>query len=113
GEGQVVGAPCTECKGEGRVRETRKLAVRIPAGIDEGAQIRLVSEGEAGQRGAPPGDLYIEIGIKPHKLFRRDDNDLILDLNLNVAQAALGAEIRVPTVDGGTTELKIPAGTQS
>jgi molecular chaperone DnaJ len=113
GEGQVVSVLCSECKGEGRLRETRKLAVKIPAGIDDGAQIRLVGEGEAGQRGAPPGDLYIEVNIKPHKLFRRDGNDLILDLNLNVAQAALGAEIRVPTVDGNTAELKVPAGTQN
>ena len=113
GEGQVVSVLCSECKGEGRIRETRRLAVKIPAGIDDGSQIRLVGEGEAGQRGAPPGDLYIEVNIKAHKLFKRDGNDLILDLNLNVAQAALGAEIHVPTVDGGTTELKIPAGTQN
>ena len=109
GEGQVVSIPCTECRGEGRVRETRRLAIKVPAGIDDGAQIRLVGEGEAGQRGAPAGDLYIEVGIKPHKLFKRDGNDLILDLNLNVAQASLGAEIQVPTVDGNTTELKVPA----
>ncbi len=113
GEGQVVSVQCTECKGKGRVHETRKLAIKIPAGVDDGAQIRLVGEGEAGQHGAPPGDLYIEINIKPHKLFKREGNDLVLDLNLNVAQAALGAEIRVPTVDGSATELKIPAGTQN
>lgn len=113
GEGQVVSVLCTECKGKGRVPETRRLAVKIPAGIEDGSQIRLVGEGEAGQRGAPPGDLYIEVNIKPHKLFKREGNDLTLDLNLNIAQAALGAEIRVPTVDGAATELKIPAGTQS
>jgi molecular chaperone DnaJ len=113
GEGQVVSVSCTQCKGEGRVRETRRLAVKIPAGIDDGAQIRLAGEGEAGPRGAPPGDLYIEVNVRPHKLFRREGNDLILDLNLNIAQAALGSDIQVPTVDGDTTELKIPAGTQN
>lgn len=113
GEGQVVSVPCTQCKGDGRIRETRRLAVKIPAGIDDGAQIRLAAEGEAGPRGTPPGDLYIEVGIKPHKLFKRDGNDLVLELNLNVAQAALGADIQVPTVDGTTTELKVPPGTQN
>lgn len=113
GEGKVVSVVCTECKGEGRVRETRRLAVKIPAGIEDGSQIRLVGEGEAGPRGTPPGDLYIEVNVKPHKLFKRDGNDLILDLNLNIAQAALGAELQVPTVDGGTAELKVPPGTQN
>src|SRR5437870_4272731 len=86
GEGQVVSVACTQCRGEGRVRETRRLAVKIPAGIEDGAQIRLASEGEAGPRSAPPGDLYIEVNVKPHKLFKREGNDLVLDLNLNVAQ---------------------------
>jgi len=113
GEGTVVTTPCTQCKGDGRVRETRHLAVKIPAGIDDGAQIRLTGEGEAGPRGTAPGDLYIEVGIKPHKLFKREGNDLLLDLNLNMAQAALGLDIQVPAVDGTTTELKIPAGTQN
>jgi len=113
GEGKIVATPCTECKGEGRIRETRKLAVKIPAGIEDGAQIRLAAEGEAGPRGAPPGDLYIEVNVKPHKLFKRDGNDLLLDLNINMAQAALGAEILVPTVDGNTSPVKVAAGTQN
>lgn len=113
GEGKVVSTPCSECKGEGRVRETRRLAIKVPAGIDDGAQIRLAGEGEAGPRGAAPGDLYIEVNAKPHKLFKRDANDLLLDLNLNMAQAALGAEIQVPTVEGETTLLKVPGGTQN
>ncbi|MDQ3928395.1 MAG: molecular chaperone DnaJ, partial [Chloroflexota bacterium] len=112
GEGKVVATPCTECKGEGRVQERRKLAVTIPAGIDDGSQIRLSGEGEAGPRGAPPGDLYIEVNVRPHKLFKRDDNQILLELNLNVAQAALGAELQVPTVDGDMATLKVPAGTQ-
>ena len=109
----MVSVPCTQCKGDGRVRETRKLAVKIPAGIDDGSQIRLSGEGEAGPRGTPSGDLYIEVNVRPHKLFKREGNDILLDLNLNVAQAALGADIQVPTVDGETTELKVPPGTQS
>jgi molecular chaperone DnaJ len=113
GTGKVIATPCTQCKGDGRVRETRKLAVKIPAGIDDGSQIRLAGEGEAGPRGAPTGDLYIEVNVKSHKLFKRDGNDLLLELNLNVAQAALGAEIEVPTVDGGVTPLTVPAGTQN
>jgi molecular chaperone DnaJ len=113
GEGKIVATACTECKGEGRIRETRKLAVKIPAGIEDGAQIRLAAEGEAGPRGAPPGDLYIEVSVKPHKLFKRDGNDLLLDLNINMAQAALGAEVHVPTVDGSAAPVKIAPGTQN
>jgi molecular chaperone DnaJ len=112
GEGQVVSTPCTVCHGEGRVRETRRLVVKVPAGIDDGTQIRLSNEGEAGLRGAPPGDLYIEVNVRPHKLFKREGDDIVLDLKLNIAQAALGAEVEVPTVDGTTTTLKIPPGTQ-
>ncbi len=113
GEGKIVAVPCSECKGDGRVRETRRLAVKVPAGIDDGAQIRLSGEGEAGPRGAAPGDLYIEVNVKPHRLFKRDGNDLLLDLNINMAQAALGADIQVPTVDGATAPIKIPPGTQN
>lgn len=113
GEGKVVSTPCTECKGEGRIKETRKLEVKVPAGVDDGAQIRLSGEGEAGPKGAPPGDLYIEINVKPHKLFKRDGNDLLLDLNVNMAQAALGAEIQVPTLEGDPATVKIASGTQS
>ena len=112
GEGRVVATPCSECKGDGRVQERRKLAVKVPAGIDDGSQIRLSGEGEAGPRGAPPGDLYIEINVKPHKLFKRDDNQILIELNLNIAQAALGADVQVPTVDGEMTTVKVPAGTQ-
>jgi molecular chaperone DnaJ len=113
GEGKVVSTPCTECRGEGRIRETRKLAVKVPAGVDDGAQIRLSGEGEAGPKGAPSGDLYIEINVKPHKVFKRDGNDLLLDLNVNMAQAALGAEIQVPTLDGEPATVKVASGTQS
>jgi len=111
GEGVVITNPCTNCQGEGRVRENRRLVVRIPAGVDEHSQIRLTGEGDAGPRGAPPGDLYIELSIKPHKLFRRQGFDVLLDLPLNIAQASLGADLQVPTLDG-PQDLKIPAGTQ-
>lgn len=113
GEGKIVATPCTECKGEGRIKETRKLAVRIPAGVDDGAQIRLSGEGEAGPRGAPAGDLYIELNVRSSKVFKREGNDLLYELNVNMAQAALGAEIQVPTVDGATAPVKVVAGTQS
>lgn len=113
GEGKIVAVPCTECHGDGRVKETRKLAIKIPAGIESGAQIRLAGEGEAGPRGAAAGDLYIEVNVKPSKLFKREGNQILLELNLNMAQAALGAEIEVPTVDGEMTLLKVPAGTQN
>jgi molecular chaperone DnaJ len=112
GEGQVVSTPCKECRGDGRIRETRRLAVKVPAGIDDGAQIRLSGEGEAGRHGSPPGDLYVEVNVRPHKLFKREGNDIILACNLNIAQAALGAELEVPTVEGGLATLKVPAGTQ-
>lgn len=113
GEGRIVATPCTMCKGDGRIKETRKLAVKIPAGIDDGSQIRLSGEGEWGPRGAPPGDLYIEVNVKKHKLFKRDGDDILLSLDLNIAQASLGDEVKVPTVDGTDTALKIPPGTQN
>ncbi|MDQ6693010.1 MAG: molecular chaperone DnaJ [Chloroflexota bacterium] len=113
GEGKIIATPCSQCKGEGRIKETRKLAVKVPAGIDDGSQIRLAGEGEAGPRGSAPGDLYIEVNIKQHKLFRREGSTIILDLGLNMAQAALGADIQVPTVDGEETLLKVPNGTQN
>lgn len=113
GEGRVVATPCIECKGEGRRQEKRKLSVKIPAGIDDGSQIRLAGEGEAGPKGAPAGDLYIEVNVRASKQFKRDGNQILLDLSLNMAQAALGAEIQVPTVDGEMTTLKVPAGTQN
>ena len=111
GEGVVITNPCAACQGEGRIRETRRLVVRIPAGVDEHSQIRLTGEGDAGPRGAPPGDLYIELSIKQHALFRRQGFDILLDLPLNIAQASLGADLQVPTLEG-SQELKIPSGTQ-
>ncbi len=112
GEGRLITTPCKTCKGEGRLRQSDRLAVKVPAGVDDGTQIRLTGEGDVGVRGAPAGDLYIAIGVKPHRLFKRAGNDILLDWPINVAQAALGDEIEVPTVDGQDTPIKVAAGTQ-
>jgi molecular chaperone DnaJ len=100
GEGTVIAIPCRECRGEGRVRQARKLTVKIPPGVDSSSQIRITGEGEAGPRGGPHGNLYVALEVQPHPFFVREGNDILMELQLNVAQAALGAEIEVPTVDG-------------
>jgi len=111
GTGEVINTPCHTCRGRGLERKTVKKVVPIPPGVDNGTQIRLSGEGQPGSQGGPNGNLYIEIRVKAHQFFRRKSDDLLLDLNINVAQATLGAEIEVPTIDG-TTRLTIPAGTQ-
>lgn len=111
GKGEVIVNPCATCSGRGQVRKSRTKVVSIPAGVDTGTQIRLAGEGQPGANGGPAGHLYLVIQVQPHKYFRRRDNDILLDLNINIAQAALGDEVSVPTVDGDTP-LKIPAGTQ-
>jgi len=111
GQGETIDTPCHTCQGRGQVRKTRKKVVNIPAGVDTGTQIRLAGEGQPGVNGGPNGNLYIVIQVKQHKYFRRREYDILMDLNVNVAQAALGAEVEVPTVDGPDT-LHIPAGTQ-
>jgi molecular chaperone DnaJ len=111
GQGETISSPCPTCQGRGLERKTRRKVVNIPAGIDTGNQIRLAGEGQPGENGGPNGNLYILVQVKPHKFFRRREFDILLDLNVNVAQAALGADVEVPTVDGPTT-LKIPDGTQ-
>jgi molecular chaperone DnaJ len=111
GEGRIVEAPCETCKGEGRVERRRTLRVVIPAGIDEGHQIRLSNEGETGPRGGPAGSLYVAVHIAPHPELRRDGTELYHDLELSIAQAALGARVMVPTVEG-PEELEIKPGTQ-
>jgi molecular chaperone DnaJ len=93
------------------VRVTRKLSVTIPAGVDDGTRIRLAGEGEPGERGGPPGSLYVVLSVQPHPLFQRQENDILLELPINIVQAALGAEVQVPTLEG-KTKLTIPAGTQ-
>jgi len=111
GAGETISTPCKTCSGRGLVRRTRKKAVSVPAGVDTGNQIRLAGEGQPGVNGGPHGNLYLVVEVQPHKFFHRKDNDVLLDLGINVAQATLGAEVEVPTVDG-PAKLKIPAGIQ-
>jgi molecular chaperone DnaJ len=111
GTGEVIATPCHVCRGRGLEHKTIKKIVAIPAGVDGGTQIRLAGEGQPGINGGPNGNLYLVIQVKPHKFFRRRDDDILLDLSINVAQAALGADVQVPTVDGNST-LRIPPGTQ-
>jgi molecular chaperone DnaJ len=112
GEGRIITTPCNTCQGRGRRPLSRHLRVTVPAGIDDGSQIRLAGEGEPGGPGGTPGNLYIEIHVQPHRYFRRQGNDLVLDLPINVAQASLGAEIEVPTLDEPSL-LRVPPGTQN
>lgn len=111
GRGEIITVPCHTCRGRGLERKTVKKSVPIPGGVDSGTQIRLAGEGQPGINGGPTGNLYIEIKVKDHKFFRRKGNDILLDLNINIAQASLGADVEVPTVDG-PAKLTIPAGTQ-
>ena len=113
GTGEVIPSPCNKCNGRKRVRVTRKLNVKIPAGVDEGTRIRLAGEGEAGQLGGPPGNLYVVVTVESHPIFVRDGFDVHLELPINVAQAALGATIDIPTLDGEREALEIPPGTQT
>jgi molecular chaperone DnaJ len=112
GAGQVVKNPCKTCDGEGRVRDERSLSVKIPAGVDNGDRIRLVGQGEAGPAGAEPGDLYVEVRVREHAIFQRDGDDLHCEIPLRFGQAALGADITVPTLEG-EAEIKIPSETQT
>lgn len=111
GTGKTIDSPCPTCQGSGRERKTVRKRVTIPAGVDDGTRIRLAGEGQPGDNNGPPGDLYVLIKVRKHQYFRRQNSNILLDLNVNVAQAALGAEVKVPTVDGEVV-LKIPAGTQ-
>ena len=113
GMGQIIKNPCKSCSGQGRVHKDRALSVNIPAGVETGTRIRLAGEGEAGMRGGPAGDLYIFIEVAPHALFERDGNDLHCRVPVSMSAAALGGDIEVPTIDGGRSRVKIPAGSQS
>ncbi|MGI1662121.1 molecular chaperone DnaJ [Palleronia sp. KMU-117] len=113
GMGQIIKNPCRACGGAGRVEKERALSVNIPAGVETGTRIRLAGEGEAGLRGGPQGDLYIFIEVAPHPLFEREGTDLHCRVPVSMASAALGGEIEVPTIDGGRSRVKIPAGSQS
>lgn len=111
GEGQVMSAPCAACRGTGREHRAKKLTITIPAGVDRGQQIRLSGEGEMGPKGGPPGDLYIVVDVEESELFTREGYNIYYELPVNVAQAALGDMVAVPTLEG-ETELRVPAGTQ-
>lgn len=111
GRGQVITTPCSTCRGSGLERRLVRKTVQIPAGVDEGTQIRLAGEGQPGSLGGPAGSLYVILSVEPHPYFRRREDDILLNLDINMAQAALGAEVEVPTVDG-PEKLRIPPGTQ-
>ena len=112
GHGQVIKNPCPDCRGEGRKHEYKNLSVKIPAGINDGDRVRLSGEGEAGAFGGPPGDLYVQIHLQPHGVFQREENNLICEVPITFAIAAVGGELDVPTLEGHV-KLKIPAETQS
>ncbi|MGJ8609988.1 MAG: molecular chaperone DnaJ [Octadecabacter sp.] len=113
GMGQTIKNPCHECHGQGRVEKEKSLSVSIPAGVETGTRIRLAGEGEAGARGGPTGDLYIFIEVRDHDLFEREANHLFCRVPVSMTKAALGGDIEVPTIDGGRSRVKIPAGSQS
>ena len=112
GQGRIVTDPCPTCRGRGQRRAESRRSVRIPAGIDDGSQIRLSGGGSAGNHGGPPGHLYVQVAVRPHEEFERAGDDLLYELPLNVAQAALGVTAAVPTLEGDDIELDIKAGTQ-
>lgn len=111
GKGEIIATPCPSCKGSGKIKKTKSLQVKIPAGVDNNTKLRIEGEGDAGDKGAPHGDLYVLIHLKKHKFFDREGNDLKCQISLSFAQAALGATIEIPTLDGSEI-LKIPPGTQ-
>jgi molecular chaperone DnaJ len=113
GEGLIIPTPCSSCKGSGRERFTRTIEVQIPAGVDNGSQIRLSGEGELGSFGGPRGNVYVLLDVDSHEFFEREEDDIHLQLNINFAQAALGDDIDVPTLEGATQKVQVKAGVQS
>ena len=112
GEREIVNTPCTQCRGRKVIQVERTISVKIPPGVDSGTRVRLAGEGEPGQRGGPPGNLFVVLDVKPHAYFQRQENHIVLEMPLNLARATLGGKVKVPTLDGDT-ELDIPAGTQT
>ncbi len=112
GAGKQIKDPCTNCRGQGSVDETKTLSVKVPAGVDTGDRIRLTGEGQAGARGGPSGDLYVEMHVMPHQIFQRDGRDLHCEIPISFIDAAVGGELEVPTLDG-RVKLKIPSETQT
>jgi molecular chaperone DnaJ len=113
GAGEIITAPCSECRGTGRVKQKRQLTVRIPPGVEDGSQLRIEGQGEAGDSAALPGDLFVVVRVAKHPLFERDGNNLLCQVDISYSQAALGATILVPGLDGEADPLKVPAGTQT
>ncbi len=113
GSGRTIKNPCKVCGGAGRVQRERTLSVSVPAGVEDGTRIRLAGEGEAGLRGAPAGDLYVDVGVRPHGLFQRDGSNIFVRVPLRMTQAALGTQVEVPVVDGSRARVTVPAGTQT
>lgn len=112
GKGKMISDPCPKCYGQGRIEETKTLSVKVPPGVDNGDRIRLSGEGEASPDGGPNGDLYVQMVVRPHKIFERDGKNLYCEVPISIADAALGGELEVPTLDG-RVKLKIPAETQT
>jgi molecular chaperone DnaJ len=112
GTGKIIRQPCTQCRGQGTVRVERRLKINVPAGVDDGTRMRLSQEGQAGYNGGPPGDLYVVLRVKEHPVFTREGSDFHCILPINVAQAALGCEIEIQTLDGVVETLTVPEGTQ-
>ena len=113
GQGRVISDPCVKCKGESRVMKEHMLDVSVPAGVEDGTRIRYQEQGDVGPNGGPPGDLYVVLAVKPHPFFEREGKDLHCSVPISFSQAAMGAEIVIPTLDGGEHNLKIQEGTQS
>ena len=111
GQGKIISEPCKECRGKGTVKKNKQIKVKIPAGVDDGSRLRVASEGEAGAKGGPHGDLYVYLYVKPHKFFEREGTTIYCEVPINIVQATLGAEIKVPTLEGQVV-MKIPEGTQ-
>jgi len=111
GAGRIIEKACPTCHGSGQVKKTRTMHIKVPAGVDNGSRLRLAGEGEIGERGGPPGDLYVYIHVKPHRVFKREGNDIVCEMTISFVQAALGDEIDVPTLDS-QIKMKIPEGTQ-
>ncbi|MEW5785910.1 MAG: molecular chaperone DnaJ [Bacillota bacterium] len=112
GEGRIIKEPCPACRAQGRVVRERKIDVKIPPGVEHGSRLRIAGGGEAGLRGGSAGDLYVVLSIRSHKLFRREGDDLVYEMTLDMARAALGLDVDVPTLDDSPSVLKIPEGTQ-
>ena len=113
GEGEKITNPCTNCSGMGKIQSNETVSVKIPKGVDDGTRIRLAGKGEAGNKGGASGDLYLFVSVDPHNIFKRSEENLYYELPVSIADAALGSTVEVPSIDGGKTKIKIPAGTQS